>query len=294
MAPDPVHNKLDQLRELLPATGAGIYLDTASLGPIPAETAAARDEAEEWELRVGRTWDGRDDDVEQRGQEARAVIAALLGADPAQIALTYGRDDALALAAPIVERGQHVIDATYLAGAVAVDAASTEADAVAFGCDRWLLGPEGTGALWTRVVAPVASRQLSRSALIGLARSVGWLEMYVGLDWIYERTAALADLLFTALSATSGVQVLTPRDELAAIVTFRLANWPAVDVSSELARRVHALVRPLPEMDAIRASVGWFNTEEELDRFAAAVAELAAHTPETLPRRPSLIVLGSE
>ena len=40
------------------------------------------------------------------------------------------------------------------------------------------------------------------------------------------------------------------------------------------------------------ASVAWFNTEDELDRFASGVAELAAHTPETLPRRPSLVMLG--
>jgi hypothetical protein len=36
--------------------------------------------------------------------------------------------------------------------------------------------------------------------------------------------------------------------------------------------------------------VGWFNTADELDRFSAAVATLAAHTPATLPRRPPLVV----
>jgi hypothetical protein len=39
-------------------------------------------------------------------------------------------------------------------------------------------------------------------------------------------------------------------------------------------------------------SVGFFNTEAELDRVAAIVAELAAHTPQTLPPRPSLTILG--
>ena len=79
--------KLRQLRELLPATSAGIYLDTATRGPLPAETAAAMREAEDWELTVGRVWDGRDEDVTQRHEEARAVVAALLGADPARITL---------------------------------------------------------------------------------------------------------------------------------------------------------------------------------------------------------------
>ena len=50
---------------------------------------------------------------------------------------------------------------------------------VAFACDRWLLGPEATGALW--LAEPDDSRprrELPRTMLIGLARSIGWLEMY--------------------------------------------------------------------------------------------------------------------
>lgn len=286
--------KLRQLRELLPATSAGIYLDTASRGPLPAETAAAMREAEDWELRVGRTWDGRDEDVAQRTDEARAVLAALLGANHDEIALTHGREDALALAQQAVGlRGGSVIDATYMAGAVAVDVTALGADAVALGADRWLLGPEGTGAVWLGDGrAATLSRMLPRTALIGLARSVGWLEMYVGLEWIYERTAELAKRLFDALTATAGVEVLTAMDALTAVVSFRVANWNSAEAVMELSRRAQALVGQKPDIDAIVASVGWFNTEEEIDRFAAAVAELAAHTPATLPRRPTLIVLG--
>jgi cysteine sulfinate desulfinase/cysteine desulfurase-like protein len=48
----------------------------------------------------------------------------------------------------------------------------------------------------------------------------------------------------------------------------------------------------VPLVDAIRISVGFYNSEEELERFAAAVELLAAHTPETLPPRRTLAVLG--
>ena len=78
-------DRVAQLRELLPATGAGIYLDTAYRGPLPAETAAAMREADDWELRVGRATEGREDDASQRRSEARAVLAALVGGDPADI-----------------------------------------------------------------------------------------------------------------------------------------------------------------------------------------------------------------
>jgi len=285
--------KLRQLRELLPATGAGIYLDTATRGPLPAETAAAMREAEDWELRVGRVWDGRAEDVAQRSEEARAVIAALIGADPANVALTHGRDDALALAQQEGASGGEVIDATYRAGVERIDVGALAADAVVFAADRWLLGPEGVGVLWLADRrAEALSRALPRTAVIGLARSVGWLEMYVGLEWIYERTALLAQRLYQALSATAGIELLTPPNTLGAIVSFRIANWTSQQAVDELSRRVQALVGQKPDLDAIVASVAWFNTEEELDRFAAAVAELAAHTPDSLPRRPSLIVLS--
>jgi len=284
--------KLRQLRELLPATAAGIYLDTATRGPIPAETATAMREAEDWELRVGRVWDGRDEDVAQRSGEARAVIAALIGADPADVALTFGRDDALAQARQLLGTMARVVDVTQRVGVERVDVAALDADAVAFGADCWLLGPEATGALWVAGSrAATLSRSLPRTSLIGLARSVGWLEMYVGLEWIYERTAGLAARLHATLSETPGVRADTSTDA-PAVLTITIANWSAQQALEELSRRVYALVGKTAEDGAIVSSVAWFNTDEELDRFADAVAELAAHTPETMPRRPSLIVLG--
>jgi len=284
--------KLRQLRELLPATAAGIYLDTATRGPIPAETAAAMREAEDWELRVGRVWDGREDDVAQRSDEARAVIAALIGADPADVSLTHGREDGLALARQVVGDHGSVVDATSLAGVERLDVSSLDADAVIFAADRWLLGPEATGALWTPGSrSATLSRPLPRTALIGLARSVGWLEMYVGLEWIYERTARLVARLHVALSAMPEVDAQTSPDAPAA-VSIRMANWSAEQALDELSRRIYALAGRTANGDAIVASVAWFNTEDELDQFANAIAELGAHTPDTLPRRPSLIVLS--
>ena len=44
----------------------------------------------------------------------------------------------------------------------------------------------------------------------------------------------------------------------------------------------------------IRISVGFWNTEDELERFAAVVELLAGHTPETIPPRRTLTVLGSD
>ena len=300
---DPADEEhLRPFRELLPATGAGIYLDTAYRGPLPAETHAAMREAEDWELRVGRAAEGRDEDFAQKRNEARAVIAALIGSSPDDIYLV-GRPAGVQLQ-PLVDPETGAlqatqpgaqIDATLVAGALAVDVGSLQADVVWIAGDRWLLGPEGTGAVWMRPGAPgsqalVREAEFGRTQVLGLARSVGWLEMYVGLPWIYERGALLTRRMYEALSRTPEVDVLTPADALATLVVFRFNAWPVEAALSELRRRVFAIVGTNDSGDAIRASVAWFNTAEEIDRFAAAVAELARYAPDTLPQRPTLLV----
>jgi hypothetical protein len=54
---------------------------------------------------------------------------------------------------------------------------------------------------------------------------------------------------------------------------------------------VFAVTRTVPPLDAVRASVGWFNTAEELERFASAVELLASHSPETIPPRRTLRIV---
>jgi selenocysteine lyase/cysteine desulfurase len=288
--------KVARLRELIPATSAGIYLDTATRGPILQETHAAMAEAEEWELRVGRATEGRADDMAQRVEEARAVIAALVGASPDEISLRTSRRprDVVPLVDPntgaFLGPKDPRVDASFAAGVTALDVLALGVDAVFIACDHWLLGPEATGAMWTRHGLPDPPASLARTAVLGLARSVGWLEMYVGLEWIYRRTAQLVLRLHEALSVVAGVQVVTPRDALAAIVVFRLPAWPTDRALDELRRRAFAIIGATPDGEAVRASVAWFNTEDELDRFAAAVAEIARYTPETLPRKPLLVI----
>jgi selenocysteine lyase/cysteine desulfurase len=394
MTTESDEEKVARLRELLPATGAGIYLDTAYRGPMPAETAAAMRDADDWELRVGRATEGRAEDAAQRRSEARAVLAALVGGDPAEICLTTGDEQALAIAAwapdwkpgdraltlatasdgilaalhavrdrlgvqidfaddparldvsdrtklvmlphvdpstgtllPITEVAGSItntaawlaVDASLSAGAVPVEAVSLGADFVAVAADRWLLGPEDTGALWVgprpraeakatlagsgafetlqgEVAQPWPDARrfepggMPRTSVLGLARSVGWLEMYVGLDWAHERGARLARRLCGSLDGADGIELLTRADAMATTVVFRLRHWPTEEAAEELRRRVFAIIGTAAGGDALRASMAWFNTDEEIQRFAAAVAEIAQHTPESLPRRPPLIV----
>jgi selenocysteine lyase/cysteine desulfurase len=60
----------------------------------------------------------------------------------------------------------------------------------------------------------------------------------------------------------------------------------------ELASRTFCIIRTLPPVDALRISVGFWATEDELDRFLDGVRLLAAHTPESIPQRRTLTIVG--
>lgn len=97
-----------------------------------------------------------------------------------------------------------------------------------------------------------------------------------------------------ALTAIPGVELVTPRDRMATLVTFRIRGWQAETALAELAARSFVIARTIPSLDALRFSVGFFTSDEELRRVLATVELLAAHTPETLPPRSRLTILGQD
>ena len=403
----PDDEKLPAIREALPSTAAGIYLNTGTCGPLPRETARAMAELEGIELRTGRADIAYWKDSEERMNEARAAVAAVLGTEPRRIALTHattegmnvatraidwragdrlvttslehggalaplwalrnrlgvdvaiadigvGGDPAEVLAAldraitpetrlvclshvswatgarlPIAEivalahsRGALVaVDGAQAVGAIPVSVEDLGADFYAVPGQKWLLGPDGTGALYCAPTvldrprltfagyASFESLDLAlegklhpdarrfeiagyhQPSVLGFARSTAWLSMYVGLNWIHERTARLAGEAAAMLAEVPGVEVITPRDHMAGLVTFRIAGWKPGPALRELSQRTLVIARTIPPLDAIRISVGFFNTDHELRRFRDGVALVAAHTPETIPHRPRIEVL---
>jgi len=401
----PDAEKVAAVRAALPALGAGIYLNTGSVGPMPAETAAAMAEIVEYELRVGRAAMDYWDAFLERFAEARGAVAAVVGADVDEIALTHSTSAAMnaatwsvdfrpgdrivttraehpgalgpvhaaaartgaevvavdvdgdverilaafdaairpgtrlvvlshvlwstgavlpleAIARLAHERGALVaVDGAQAAGAIPLRVTDLGVDFYAIPGQKWLLGPEGTGALWAspavterslvstgswftyevieadRAVPRPNARRFDdggpyRPGITGFARSCGWLSMYVGLPWIHERGQAMARAAADRLAAIDGVELLTPRDRMATLVTFRIPGWDAATALTELSARTFAIARTIPPHDALRISVGFFTTDDEIERVAGAVELLAAHTPDTLPQRPRLTILG--
>jgi selenocysteine lyase/cysteine desulfurase len=193
-----------------------------------------------------------------------------------------------------------LLDASLSAGALPFRVAETGADAIVADTRRWLLGPEALAMAW---VSPAlgeglparlagATGPFGRSELLAAARSAGWLLMYVGLPWLQARAMGLARHLRVGLEAIDGVEVLGHPARQSALLAFRIDGWPAPDAADELSHRALAITDPEPDGELLRVSVGAWNREDELDRFVAAVAELAGTTPATLPRRPTLTVIG--
>lgn len=267
-------------------------------------------------------------DVGDGGDDARtlaALEAAVVGGRTRAVVASHVTWStgavlpAVEIAALARQRGiVAILDGAQSAGAIPVAADAIGADFYAISGQKWMLGPEGTGALVVRrdvvgaVLPPVggffaASRPYSvgraalwsdarrfetagfhKPSIVGLARSAGWLSMYVGLPWAQARSAGLARTAADRLAATPGIELVTPRDRMATLVSFRVAGWTAEEVVDALARRVFAITRSLPGLDAVRLSVAWFTTEGELGRVLDEVELLAAHTPAALPDRPAI------
>jgi selenocysteine lyase/cysteine desulfurase len=118
--------------------------------------------------------------------------------------------------------------------------------------------------------------------------------MQVGLEWAFLRARRLLQRVANSLVAIPGVTLLAPVERVSTALAFRVDGWPTDRLRDELSRRAHAIVGRVRAADAVRVSVGCWNTEDEIDRFGRAVAELAAITPEDAARRrpPLLVVPG--
>ncbi len=175
-------------------------------------------------------------------------------------------------------------DGAQSVGAIPVTAAGVDYYTVSG--QKWLCGPDSTGAL---VVAEPERLRVARPSYLsqasyeldgsfeprsGAARfDPGWLgaPQLVGLlaaielrpDWAFERAAALAGRCRELLD---GVVETLPGD--ATLVAFRPpAGETAAAVVDRLAE-AGVVIRELPKRELLRASIGWWTTEGDLERLA--------------------------
>lgn len=193
-----------------------------------------------------------------------------------------------------------LVDGAQAAGAIAVDVASLGVDFYSLPGQKWLCGPQGTGALYIRKerldalypafigYASVEAFNPSENfryhgdarrfevgstnipALAGQEASISWLTCNVGLDWIFDRTSKLAEQARRELAAVPGVAVVNPA-QAAGLIIFRLEGVEPQQLVAALADQ-GIIIRTINELHSVRVSVGFFNTEDEVGRLVRAVA----------------------
>jgi L-cysteine/cystine lyase len=185
-----------------------------------------------------------------------------------------------------------LVDGAQSVGAVAVDAAA--ADFYTVSAQKWLCGPDATGALYVREPDALRPRLVAYPSTEAYDIGAGTWEPKAGaarFDPIFNPAsslvgleAALSDLpdgrfararelteRCRSLLEAAGHEVVTQAGQ-ATLVTFR-ARADAAETSAALYAR-GVVVRDLPESDLLRASVGWWNDESDLERLVAALDEI--------------------
>jgi L-cysteine/cystine lyase len=181
-----------------------------------------------------------------------------------------------------------LVDGAQSVGAIEVDAA--DLDFLTVSGQKWLCGPDTTGAL---VVADPERLRIGRPSFLsqrsyevdgefvptpGAARfEPGWIAAgalaglldALGLapEWRFERSLAAAGRCRELLAPL--VEVL-PGD--ATLVAFRP---PEAEDAASCVRRLSqtgVIVREIPGRELVRASCGWWTSEDDLQRLADAVA----------------------
>lgn len=198
-----------------------------------------------------------------------------------------------------------LIDGAQSVGNISVDVPATGADMYAFTGHKWLLGPEGMGALYVRPELETHSTSVGFAALpdpsvfepeggydlrpgarrfeastMSPTLAAGFTEAAdaafkrgeAGTDEIRRR----ADFLYGLLAELPRVGLRSPSPAQSGLVSFEIEGMESKK-AAELLLEKQFVVRYLPEPASyIRASTHLFNSEEELEAFAGAVSELTA------------------
>ena len=202
----------------------------------------------------------------------------------------------------------YLIDGAQAIGAMPVNVRALSCDLYAFPGHKSLLGPMGTGGLYIRpgvvlrtlreggtgtdsesMLQPderperYESGTLNLPGIAGLGAGCAFVAKRVSAIMSHERE--LTGALYEGLSAIRGAEIYSPREEAAraGIVSFNLPGMTSSDVADRLGRMgiavrgglhcapgAHRFLGTL-RRGAVRASVGYANTFEEVDAFLNAV-----------------------
>jgi selenocysteine lyase/cysteine desulfurase len=209
-----------------------------------------------------------------------------------------------------------LVDAAQTAGTIPIDVQKMGISMLAFPGHKGLLGPQGTGGLYIHPeidLEPILQGGTgSQSDAIeqpsirpdryeaGTQNTVGIVGLNEGVKTILQRTVEaihvkeweLSQLLMEGLQEINGIQILGPRlgEDKTGIVSFIMKQVDASELSFILDQSFQIAVRagfhctPLghqtagtTESGAVRASVGFYTTEDEVEHFVRSIKEISKH-----------------
>ena len=206
-----------------------------------------------------------------------------------------------------------LLDACQSVGQMDLDVAALGCDMLSAAGRKFLRGPRGTGFLYVRrglletlepplldmraadwsatdayTIRPDAKRfeawESSSALALGLGAAVNYA-MGIGLDRIEVRVQMLAARLRAKLGEIEGIRVTDTGDLQSGIVIFLHDMVPASKLARQLAAK-KMVVRVSPRFgtrldvelsaldELVRASVHYYNTEEEIDHFCDVLAAM--------------------
>jgi L-cysteine/cystine lyase len=194
-----------------------------------------------------------------------------------------------------------LVDGAQSGGAIPLDMHATGADFYAVSGQKWLLGPQGTGALWVHPrqhdrlrpatpsyftyadghVGPLregAARfdpgSLDTTVLAGFAAAMEWIEGLPGGRDAWLREAAENTARARArLASVPGASVQDPGGPTSGLIALRLDRHESADAVAHLAER-KVLVRPIPDTPYVRVSVGAWTDDADIEALAAGLESL--------------------
>ncbi len=208
-----------------------------------------------------------------------------------------------------------LVDAAQSVGIVPIDVHEIGCDVLATTGRKGLRGPRGTGLLyvrrgalpdlrpsvadygkarvaadrveWIRSARKFELWESSRALAVGLGAAARYA-LDLGLPAIWARVTRLGALLADRLATLPGVRVYRGGARQAGIVGFTVDGTPAESVRDHLSREGVAVtvctrlgspvaMQQLGVQALVRASVHYYNTEDEIDAMIEALREMADH-----------------
>jgi len=196
-----------------------------------------------------------------------------------------------------------LIDGAQSAGAIPIDVKALDVDFYAIPMQKWLCGPDGTGALYVRhesqnYVTPTYVGYISvkheegveweledraqrfefsgrqPASLAGQAAVLKWLEETVGYEWLFTRISSLNAYAYSALKTVPGLTMLTPTPGASGLLSFTLEGRDEKEVVKQLCDMHNIYIRSIPSLKSLRVSTGFYNTEEEIDTLVQVLKEM--------------------